>query len=136
VELALWVAHVDLHERTGQFLHFPRRRFLARAKPHDHVAGANRLARLELELARNSVALVEQPKHRHPLRHRRRARRNRGHRLRDIDGFRLRVVLRVTAAGRAGAAILAAPGQSKQQQRAGAGAKAEAAHPPSGVHAS
>ncbi|HVI99613.1 MAG TPA: hypothetical protein VM657_11175 [Sphingomonas sp.] len=50
----------------------PRRGFLACAQPHDRVAHPHRLARLERDIAALAVALVEQPQHRDPLRHRRR----------------------------------------------------------------
>jgi len=55
-------------------------------QPDDHVIVARRLARAQAEVARNTVALVEQPQHRHPFGHRRGALRERlrrrGHRLR------------------------------------------------------
>jgi hypothetical protein len=128
VELALWVTHVHLHEGAGQLLHFPRRALLAGAQANDHVAGADRLARPELQLPRDTVALVEQAKHRHPLRHRRGTRRHRRHRLRDVDRLRLGLGLAVTAARAFAAAALAASGKG-EEQRAGAGAKADPAHP-------
>ena len=89
LELVLRVADVDLDERAGQLLDFPRRGRFAGAQPHDHVAGAQRLAGLHGQIARNAVALVEQADHRHPVAHRRRPRRDRGHGLRNVDRLRL-----------------------------------------------
>jgi hypothetical protein len=129
VELALWVTHVHLHEGARQLLHFPRRALLAGAKADDDVAGADRLAWAELEFPRDTVALVEQAKHRNPLRHRRRAGRHGRHRLRDVDRLRLGLGLAVPTAARALAAAALAAGSEGEEQRAGGSAKAGAAHP-------
>jgi hypothetical protein len=58
-ELALRVTHVELHEGAGELLHFPGRRGFAGAKANDDAAGLDRLARLHLEIAGYTVALVE-----------------------------------------------------------------------------
>ena len=50
---------------------FPRRGFLARAQADDHLADADRLPRLQRQVTRDAVALVEQADHRDALRHRR-----------------------------------------------------------------
>ncbi|MDQ3478198.1 MAG: hypothetical protein M3438_03430 [Pseudomonadota bacterium] len=49
----------------------PRRRRLAGAQADDRVLDPNRLTRLHPQVADDSIALVEQPQHRHPLGHRR-----------------------------------------------------------------
>jgi hypothetical protein len=92
LEAPLGIAHVELDEGAGQLLHLPRRAGLAGAQPDHHVADPNRLPGLELEVARDAVALVEQPKHRDALRHRSGAGRDRGHRLRNVDRLRLGLV--------------------------------------------
>jgi hypothetical protein len=63
---------INLYERPGKLIGFPRRRLVAGAQTNDHVADPCRLAGLELELARHAVALVEQAEHRLTLVHRRR----------------------------------------------------------------
>jgi hypothetical protein len=136
VELALRVAHVELHERAGQLLHFPGRGGFAGPEADDHAAGLDRLARLHLELAGDAVALVKQAQHRHPFAHRRRARCKLGHCLGYIDGFRLGLGLRVALPLLRLAAASLAAGCKRKQEGSGAGAKAQAAHPWSGVHAS
>ena len=93
LELALRVADVELDEGAGQLLSLPGRGGLAGAKPDDGVADPDRLARPELEIARDSVALVEKADHRDPPRHGGRPRGDRGHRLGDVDGFGLRLGL-------------------------------------------
>jgi hypothetical protein len=106
-ELAVRAAHVELDEGAGQLLHLPGGRSLAGAQPHDHVADPDRLAWPQGQVALEAVALVEQAEHGDPLRHRRRARRELRHGLRDVDGlvldlgFALPVGL-VRAARRAG----------------------------------
>ena len=136
MELALRVAHVELHERAGQLLHFPGRGGFAGPEADDHAAGLDRLARLHLELAGDAVALVKQAQHRHPFAHRRRARCKLGHCLGYIDGFRLGLGLRVALPLLRLAAASLAAGCKRKQEGSGAGAKAQAAHPWSGVHAS
>jgi len=103
---------VELDECAGQLLLLPRRGALARAQPDDHVADADRLAGLELQVARGAVALVEQADHRLALRHRRGRRRRDarfGHFL-DFDHrrrrFRRRIGLGVCDVGRDRRAIL------------------------------
>lgn len=97
VILALRVAHVELDEGAGQLLHLPGGGRLAGAQPHDHIAGANRLARPKLQILGDAVALVEQPDDRNALRHRRGARRDLGDGLRNVNrfglGFRRRLPL-------------------------------------------
>jgi hypothetical protein len=86
----LRVAHVQLDERARQFLHFPWRGGFAGAQADDHITRANRLAGTQFEFLGDAVALVEQPDHRHPLRHRSCAWRHLRDGLRDVDCFRLR----------------------------------------------
>ncbi|HEY8592913.1 MAG TPA: hypothetical protein VIL42_08630 [Sphingomicrobium sp.] len=50
---------------------FPRRGRLAGAETHDRAFPAHRLARLQCHVLDDAVALVEKPKHRDALRHRR-----------------------------------------------------------------
>jgi hypothetical protein len=61
---------VDLDERSGQLLLFPRRGRLARPKPHDHVLPAHRLAGMQRNRLDDPVPLVEHSEHRDPLCHR------------------------------------------------------------------
>jgi len=92
LEPPLRIAHVELDEGAGEFLHLPRRAGLAGAEANDDVADPDRLARFELDVARDAIALVEEPEHRDPLRHRSRPRRHRGHGLGDVDRLRLGLV--------------------------------------------
>ncbi|HVM37962.1 MAG TPA: hypothetical protein VM265_06215 [Sphingomicrobium sp.] len=55
-------------------LELPRRGGFAGAQPHHRVLDADRLARAHGKIANDAIALVEQPDHRDPLRHRRRSR--------------------------------------------------------------
>ena len=135
MELALRVAHVELHEGAGELLHLPGRRGFTGAQAHDHAAGLDSLARLHLEVARNAVALVEKAQHRHAFAHRSRARCKLGYRLRYIDGFRLSLGLGVALRLLRVAAALAA-GCKREQEGSGTGAEAQPAHPWSGVQAS
>jgi hypothetical protein len=123
-ELAVRAAHVQLHEGAGILLGLPGRRGLAIAEPHDHVADPHRLARPQRQVALQAIALVEQADHRDPLRHRRRAGRELGHRLGDVD----RLILDFSAALLIG--LVRAPGRTggKRKQRREAGAKGGAAH--------
>ena len=66
---------VELDEGAGQALGFPRSGRIAGAEAHHNVFHPNRLARLQGKVANDSVALVEQGNHRHPLGHRGHARR-------------------------------------------------------------
>jgi len=61
---------VELHEGPGEALILPRRRRIAGAQANHRVAEADRLAWLQRDVADDSVALVEQPEHGDPLRHR------------------------------------------------------------------
>jgi hypothetical protein len=65
--------HVDLDERAGQLLLFPRRGRLARPQPYDDVLPAHRLAGVERDILDDAVALVEDAEHGDALRHRRHA---------------------------------------------------------------
>jgi hypothetical protein len=95
--LPLRVAHVELDEGAGEPLNLPGRRRLARPQADDRIADPNRLPRLQRQLARDAVALVEETEHRHPLRHRSGAGGDGGDRLRDVDGSRLAGRLAVRA---------------------------------------
>jgi hypothetical protein len=63
--------HVELDEGAGQLLAFPRSRRLAGAKAHNDVLPPHRLAGVKGHRLDDSVALVEDAEHGHPLRHRR-----------------------------------------------------------------
>jgi hypothetical protein len=86
----LRVAHVELDEGAGEGLHLPGSGGLAGAQPDDRVADPNRLAGLEGDRPGDSVALVDEPEHRDPLRHRSGAGSHGRHGLRDVDGARFR----------------------------------------------
>jgi hypothetical protein len=133
VELALGIAHVDLDEGSGQLLRLPRRRRLAGAESNDHVPDPHRLARLQGQVAGDSVALVEQAEHRHALRHRRGAGGFDGDVLRDVDRARL---ARRLAVARRSAAALAAPGERREPRGRDQHRPRRPAHPRSGLHAS
>jgi len=89
LEDILRIAHIDLHECAGQRLRFPGRRRFAGTQADDHVADPERLARLHRQVARNAVALVQQPDDGDAFGHRRSSRRDRGDGLGNIDGDRL-----------------------------------------------
>jgi hypothetical protein len=59
-----------LDEGAGEFFLFPWRGCFARAKTHDHVFPANRLAGVKGDVLDDAVPLVEDCEHRHPLTHR------------------------------------------------------------------
>ncbi len=85
---------VKLDERAGQPLILPRRGGFAGAQPHDRIAHADRLTRLQGDVANDAVALVEQPEHGDPLGHRRHA--DGGvDRARHIDRHRIAVIARL-----------------------------------------
>jgi len=63
--------HIDLDERAGEFLLFPRRRRLASPEAHDHVLPANRLARMKRDILYDAVALIKDCENRGSLSHRR-----------------------------------------------------------------
>jgi len=69
--IAVRTPDVELDERPGEPLGLPRRSRIAGAKPDQRILGADRLAGLEREIADDTIALVEQGDHRHPLGHRR-----------------------------------------------------------------
>jgi hypothetical protein len=115
---ALRIADVELDEGSGQSLHLPGRGRLAGAQPDDRVAHAHRLAGLERDRARDAVALVDEPEHRHPLRHRSRAGSDGGDGLRDVDRPGLADRLPVTGAGLLCAPIAA--GERGQSEESGA----------------
>tara|TARA_R110000782_G_scaffold78276_8_gene155515 strand:+ start:176123 stop:176629 length:507 start_codon:yes stop_codon:yes gene_type:complete len=146
--LFLGRAHVELHE-GARFLHlFPRRRRFAGAQPHDRIADAQRLARLHLEILRQTVALVEQADHRDAVLHRRRARQIVIHRdwIAAICGDGIgRIALRHLI--RAVSACLYEQGQSQNRSQSRNPAQQRPMHPEpvlpgptphdaSGVHAS
>ncbi len=126
---ALGIADVELDEGARQRLHLPGRGRFAGAQPDDRISHPNRLAGLEGQRARDSVALVEKPDHCDPLRHWS----GPGHRgrdgLRDIDGARFADGLTVALGLLLGAA--AAPGKRGRKDENGA-----EPHPWSGVQAS
>lgn len=68
--IAVRTLDVELDERPGEPLGLPRRSRIAGAKPDQRILGADRLAGLEREIADDTIALVEQGDHRHPLGHR------------------------------------------------------------------
>jgi hypothetical protein len=134
-ELPLGIGNVDLDEGAGQLLILPRRRRLAGAQPDDDVADPHRLAGPHGKVARDAVPLVEELHHRDALGHGRRAGRDFGHRLRDVDdlGFGLGVLfLSLLALGRAGRP---AGGENGGQGRRGCDRR-PAHHAQSGVQAS
>ena len=57
--IAVRALDVELDEGAGQGLNLPRRAGLARPEPNHYIADPDRLAGLQLELLRNTVALVE-----------------------------------------------------------------------------
>jgi hypothetical protein len=76
---------IDLDEGAGQLLGLPRRGGLAGAQADDDVLEANRLARPQIHVADDAVALVEQAEDRDPLGHGRHPRLI-GGRARNLDG--------------------------------------------------
>jgi len=67
------ILHCQLDESARFGRIFPRRSHLACAQPNDRTPDPHRFARLQLDIADQSVALVEQADDRHPLAHRGRA---------------------------------------------------------------
>jgi hypothetical protein len=61
---------VELDERAGELLRFPRRGRLAGAQTDDHVLPARRLAGVQGDILDDAVTLVEDAEHRDALRHR------------------------------------------------------------------
>jgi hypothetical protein len=115
--------HVQLQECTGQFLVFPGSGCFAGTEPNDRVLHAHRLARLHLDVADDTVALVEKRNNGHPLAHRSDVGMLAGTAaaLRKLDAIALVLV-----------ALLAACREQQRHQRAGNG---EASHAQSGVQA-
>jgi hypothetical protein len=127
----LRVADVELDEGAGELLNLPRRRRLARPKANDRVADPNRLARLEGQRARDTVALVEEAEHRDPLRHRGRAGGDARDGLRNVDGLRLARRLAITRL-----LLLHAPVAADQRGQSDESGAEREPHAWSGVHAS
>ena len=112
---------IELDESTRQLLAFPRCGCLAGAQPDNGVADANGLAGLHRQVARDAVALVEEPENGDALRHRRDPCPLSRSGLRQCDAIGLLGFLRLAiAAGR----------QKKRQGRAGDG---DESHAQSGV---
>jgi hypothetical protein len=61
--------HIDLHKAAGQMLRLPGRCLLTGAQADDDIAKPARFARFHRHIARNAVALIEQPDNRNPLCH-------------------------------------------------------------------
>jgi hypothetical protein len=127
----LRIADVELDEGAGKRLNLPGRGRLAGPEPNDGVADANRLARLQGQVPGDSVALVEQSEHRHPLRHRGRPGGDGGDGLRDVDRPRLADGLAIAAGRLFGAPAAAGEGGDGEES----GAEREP-HAWSGVQAS
>ena len=60
---------IQLDESAGEFFILPRRGCFTGTKPNDRIVDADRLSGLELEIANDAVALVQEAKDRNPLRH-------------------------------------------------------------------
>ena len=117
--------NVDLDEGSRQLFFFPRRGRFAGAKADDHIIPSRRLARMERDVADNSIALVEDPEDRDALRHR-----SHGLALRKRASFRSR-----NAIGDLIGLIAAAIAGRKRDQRARQ-QDARADHPYSGIQGS
>jgi hypothetical protein len=63
--------HVELHERAGQLLAFPRRTRLARLQANDRVPHPHRLPGSQAQVANDPIALVEEAQNGDALAHRR-----------------------------------------------------------------
>jgi hypothetical protein len=98
--LLVRLLHVHLDEGAGIVGRLPRRGLLAGAQAHDHVADANRLTRLQLQVAAGAVSLVEEAQHRHPIGHWRRPTR-RVDAERQVHGLDIAAGLRFIQRGRA-----------------------------------
>jgi hypothetical protein len=61
--------NVELNESAGQLLILPRGGRFACSKPNDRIVDADRLPRLQLEVANDPIALVEKAQNGHPLGH-------------------------------------------------------------------
>jgi hypothetical protein len=62
--------HVDLNERAGELLFFPRRRCFARAQANEQILPPRGLAWPKLDVAHDAVSLIEDAEHRDALGHR------------------------------------------------------------------
>jgi hypothetical protein len=122
LEAAVGLAHVQLDEGAGQLLRLPRRCGLAGAKPDHDVADPDRLARLHLEVSRDSVPLVEEADHCDALSHRSGSGRLAGNGLRYVDDLGL-VLGRSVAGPSAGAALAARQGDQSGEDETGARAQ-------------
>jgi len=131
--------HVDLHEGAGILDILPRRGSLARAQPQDDIADAHSLAGLERHVARDAVALVEQPDDRDAIGHRSSPRRQRaaiGRGLGHLRAVGRRAIGQdvVDALVVAAGATAGTRAEAKQQRRHDRGSGAP--HHASGAHAS
>jgi hypothetical protein len=68
--VAAMIEHDQLDKSSGFLRRFPLRGAFAGAQPHDRAADADAFTRLQRQIAHQAVALVEQTKQRHPIRHR------------------------------------------------------------------
>jgi hypothetical protein len=100
---------IELDECAGQRLAFPRRGRLAGPQADDDVLDPHRLAGLQGDVADDAVALVQQPEHGDPLRHRRDPRLAPG---RGRDAGRHRLAVRFLL----GRLVAAAAGGAERQQ--------------------
>jgi len=93
--------HVQLNERTGQFLAFPRRGRFAGAEADDRVPNPEGLPGLQRQVPGDAVALVQETKHGNPLSHGRDPRHLTRSGLRQCNAVRLLAFLGLAiAAGR------------------------------------
>jgi hypothetical protein len=83
---------VDLDERPGQLLFFPRSSRLARPEANDHVFPPSRLTGMERDILHDPVALVEDSKDRDALGHGRDVRLVRARRRRLLRGNLIRLL--------------------------------------------
>lgn len=61
--------HLNLHKAAGEMFLLPWRGLLARLEPEHDLAKPRRFSGLQRNVTRHAIALVQQPKHRHALRH-------------------------------------------------------------------
>ncbi len=117
---------VELDECARQAVVFPRRAGVARAQPNHRVAEADRLSRLQRDVANDAVALVEQPEHRDALAHRGHPG-HRSDRLGHVERNGIGAIDRLVGVTRE---LVAARGERHQRDQGEA-----ARHDYSGVHA-
>jgi hypothetical protein len=115
---------IKLDECARQPFAFPRSRGFACAKPHDRIVHANGLAGLHPDVAGDAVALVEESKDRHTIRHRRDTDLLTGL---DIGARQRHAVCRILTL------ILPAIATGRQQEHERAGSGGETIHAQSGV---